>query len=116
LDAAPVLLDLAKTAPGANYQVNALRGYIRFARQFVKLDAQRVEMSQQAWAVAQRLEEKKLVLEVLGRTQSMAALRMAVDAAATPELKEDAVRAAQTIAAKIGDKPGVQELIGKIRP
>ena len=116
LDAAPVLLDLAKTAPGANYQVNALRGYIRFARQFVKADAQRVEMCQQAWAIAQRLEEKKLVLEVLGRTQSMAALRMAVAATETPELKEDGTRVAMAIAQKIGDKPGVQELIAKIRP
>lgn len=116
LDAAPVLLDLAKTAPGASYQVNALRGYIRFARQFVKADAQRVEMCQQAWAIAQRMEEKKLVLEVLGRTQSMAALRMAVAATETPELKEDGARAALAIAQKIGDKPGVQELIAKIRP
>jgi len=116
LDAAPVLLDLAKTAPGANYQVNALRGYIRFARQFVKADAQRVEMCQQAWAIAQRTEEKKLVLEVLGRTQSMAALRMAVAAAETPDLKEDAARAALAISQNIGDKPGVQELIAKIRP
>lgn len=116
LDAAPVLLDLAKNAPGANYQVNALRGYIRFARQFVKADAQRVEMCQQALAVAQRVEERKLVMEVLGRTQSMAALRMAVEATAIPELKEDGTRAALAIAQKIGDKPGVQELIAKIRP
>jgi HEAT repeat protein len=114
LDAAPVLLDLATTAPNPNHQVNALRGYIRFARQFVKADAQRVEMSKQAWAVAQRLDEKKLVLEVLGRTQSMAALRMAVDAAATPELKADATRVAQALAQKIGDKPEVRELLAKI--
>ena len=116
LEAAPVLLDLAKTAPGANYQVNALRGYIRFARQFVRADAQRVEMCQQAWAIAQRMEEKKLVLEVLGRTQSMAALRMAVAATEIPELKEDGVKSALAIAQKIGDKPEVQELIAKIRP
>jgi len=116
LEAAPVLLDLAKTAPGVNYQVNALRGYIRFARQFVKADAQRVAMCEQAWAVAQRLEEKKLVLEVLGRTQSLAALRMAVAATETPELKEDGSRIALAIAQKIGDKPEVRELIAKIRP
>ena len=116
LDAAPVLLDLAKTAPGANHQVNALRGYIRFARQFVKADAQRVEMCRQAWAIAQRMEEKKLVLEVLGRTQSTAALRMAVEATETPELKEDGTRVALAIAQKIGDKPEVRELIAKIRP
>jgi HEAT repeat protein len=116
LDAAPVLLDLAKTAPNPNHQVNALRGYIRFARQFVKADNQRVQMSKEAWAIAQRLEEKKLVLEVLGRTQSMEALRMAVAATETPELKEDAARVAAGIAQKIGDKPEVQALLAKIRP
>jgi HEAT repeat protein len=117
LDAAPVLLDLAKTAPNPNHQVNALRGYIRFARQFVKADAQRVAMCEQAWAIAPRLEEKKLVLEVLGRTQSMAALRMAVTACETPELKEDGTRVALALAQKIGDnKPEVRELIAKIRP
>ncbi len=116
LDAAPVLLDLAKTAPEAKYQVRALRGYLRLARQFVKADGQRVEMCQQAFAAAQRTEEKKLVLEVLSRAQSLAALRMAVKATENPELKEDGARAAMTIAQKIGDKPGVQELIAKIRP
>lgn len=114
LDAAPVLLDLAKNAPGANYQVNALRGYIRFARQFVRADAQRVAMCEQAWAVAQRMEEKKLVLEVLGRTQSMAALRMAVAATEAPELRADGARIANVIAQKIGDKPEVRALIAKI--
>ncbi|MCE9608245.1 MAG: HEAT repeat domain-containing protein [Planctomycetia bacterium] len=116
LEAAPVLLDLAKTAPSANHQVNALRGYIRFARQFIKADAQRVAMCEQAWAVAQRTEEKKLVLEVLGRTQSIAALRMAVAATETPELRDDGTRVALALAKKIGDKPEVRELIAKIRP
>ena len=39
VDAAPVLLDLAKTAPEEKYQIRALRGYIRLARQFA--DARR---------------------------------------------------------------------------
>ncbi len=34
VDAAPVLLDLAKTAPAEKYQVRALRGYIGLARKF----------------------------------------------------------------------------------
>ncbi len=116
LDAAPVLLDLAKTAPEAKYQVRALRGYIRLARQFVKADAQRVEMCEKAMEAAQRVDEKKLVLEVLGRTKSMTALRLAVAATENPELREDGAQAALAIARNIGDKPEVQELIAKIRP
>ncbi len=41
---------------------------------------------------------------------------MAVAATETAELKEDGARVALAIAQKIGDKPGVQELIAKIRP
>ncbi len=41
-DAAPVLLDLAKTAPGDKYRVRALRGYIRIARQFALPEPQRL--------------------------------------------------------------------------
>jgi HEAT repeat protein len=115
LDAAPVLLDLAKNAPGEKYQVRSLRGYIRLARQFVKPDGLRVEMCQKAFAAAQRPAEKKLVLEVLGRSQSMAALKMAAKAAEDPELKEDAVRAASAIAARLGDKPEVRDLMTKLR-
>ncbi|HND56357.1 MAG TPA: HEAT repeat domain-containing protein, partial [Pirellulaceae bacterium] len=44
IDAAPVLLDLAKTAPGQKYQVRAMRGYLRIARQFVMPEADRIEM------------------------------------------------------------------------
>ncbi len=65
-DAAPVLLDLAKI-PSNPYQVRALRGYIRIARQFVLPDAQRMEMCQKAFDAAQQAAEKKLVLDVLKR-------------------------------------------------
>src|SRR5262249_5839804 len=44
LDAAPVLLDLAKTAPSEKYQGRAMRGYLRLARQFAKSDDVRAEM------------------------------------------------------------------------
>jgi HEAT repeat protein len=65
LDAAPVLLDLAKTAPSDKYQVRALRGYIRLARQFAKSDKERAEMCQQALDTSDRTAEQQLVLTVL---------------------------------------------------
>src|SRR5262249_54241000 len=66
-DAAPVLLDLTKTAPGEKYQIRALKGYIRIARQFVMPDAQRAEMCQKAMAAAAKPAEQKMVLDVLKR-------------------------------------------------
>ena len=41
VDAAPVLLDLAKTATDAKYETRALRGYIRLARQFTMPEPER---------------------------------------------------------------------------
>ena len=59
VDAAPVLLDLAKTAPDNKYKIRALRGYIRLVRQFTVPDAQRVEMCRAALDAAERDAEKK---------------------------------------------------------
>jgi HEAT repeat protein len=116
LDAAPVLLDLAKTLTEDKYQVRATRGYIRLARQFALNDKLRVEMCQKAYDAAKRTAEQKLVLDILARSSSMDALRLAVKAAEVPELKADAVRVATAIGQKIGDKPQARELLSKIRP
>ncbi|MFN0056699.1 MAG: HEAT repeat domain-containing protein [Planctomycetales bacterium] len=111
-DAAPVLLDLAKTANGDKYQVRALRGYIRIARQFVLPDAQRTEMCQKAMAASQHVAEKKLVLDVLKRYPTMDNLKMAIQALKTAELKEEATAATLAIAQNLGSKGAdIRELI-----
>lgn len=99
-DAAPVLLELAK-APGNQYQIRALRGYIRIARQFVLPEAQRAEMCQKAFDASRQPAEKKLVLDVLKRYPSVETLKQAVNAAQVPELKDDATQAVLTIAQKL---------------
>lgn len=114
VDAAPVLLDLAKTAPEAKYQVRALRGYIRLVRQFTVPDPKRAEMCREALAAATRDPEKKLVLEVIARYPSLDMLRLAVEAGKTPSLKTDAAAAALAIAEKIGGSTDVQDLLVQI--
>lgn len=115
IDAAPVLLDLAKTAPGDKYQVRALRGYIRIARQFVMPEPQRAEMCAKAFEAARYVAEQKLVLEVLKRYPTMQMLKLAIQAAQTPELKEDATQTALAIAQKVGgNQATAQQLLGKI--
>ncbi|MBP86164.1 MAG: PBS lyase [Planctomycetaceae bacterium] len=104
VDAAPVLLDLAKTAPGNKYQVRALRGYIGLARKFAMPEQQRAEMCQKAFDVARQPAEKKLVLEVLKLRPSVEALKLAINVMRVPELKEEATQATLVIAQKIGGK------------
>ena len=103
IDAAPVLLDLAKT--GDKYRVRALRGYIRIARQFTMGEAQRLEMCQNALATATQAAEKKLVLDVLKRYRNLETLRLACKLTRElPNLNNEATQAALTIARELGDE------------
>jgi HEAT repeat protein len=102
-DAAPVLLDLANTNSNP-YQVRALRGYIRIARQFVLPDEQRMVMCQNAYDAARQTAEKKLVLDVLKRYPTLEGIKMATKAMKTPELKDDATQTVLIVAQKLGSK------------
>ncbi|HEY2251654.1 MAG TPA: HEAT repeat domain-containing protein, partial [Planctomycetaceae bacterium] len=115
-DAAPVLLDLAKTAREDKYHVRAIRGYIGLARKFVKTmpEPQRLEMFQNAFETCRHPADKKLVLAVLRLDPSLATLKLAIKALQQPELKEDATQTALVIAQKIGGTaPETRELLSK---
>ena len=113
-DAAPVLLDLAKTAPGEKYKIRALRGFIRIARQFDVPADQRAQMCREALQTAQRDAEKKLVLEVLERYPSAEMLRLAVDAAKDPSLKNEASATSVAIAQKTGASAEIKKLLAQV--
>jgi hypothetical protein len=100
-DAAPVLLDLAKTAPGQKYQIRALRGYIGIARKFPMPEQQRVEMCSKAMDAARRTAEQQLVLEVLKVHPSKATLNLAMKVQQIPELKDEATAATEFIQQKL---------------
>jgi len=100
-DAAPVLLDLAKTSKEDKYKVRALRGYLRIARQFEVPLAERITMCQEALKVAQRVEERKLAMEVLRRHPTAKGLALAADGVRDPKLRANAGVAAVEIAEKI---------------
>ncbi len=115
IDAAPVLLDLAKNGPGDKYQVRAMRGYIRIARQFVMPDQQRAEMCQNAFAAAAHTAEQKLVLDIVKRYPKIEMLKVAAKAIQVPELKEEATQVVLLIAQKSGGKQAeALELLSKI--
>ena len=103
-DAAPVLLDLAKTLPNGKFKVRAMRGYIRIFRQ-LKLPPPRVlEMCQAAMQVAQRDPEKKLILDTLIRYPSPKALSLCTASLESDTLRDTAAEISVVIAAKIVDK------------
>lgn len=113
-DPAPVLLDLAKTARGDKYQVRALRGYIRIAKQFAATDEQRAEMCRNALDASSHPAEKKLVLDVLKSKPHLETLKVAVKTMQVPELKDEATAVALAIAQKLGSKGAdVKDLLSK---
>jgi len=115
IDAAPVLLDLAKTAPEEKYRIRSMRGYVRLARQFARSDKERVEMMRTALKTAQRDAEKQLIVRAMSDYPSMGMLRLAVEAAKTPSLKTDATIRAKAIAPKVrGPKEQVQKLLDQL--
>ncbi|MBC8112972.1 MAG: HEAT repeat domain-containing protein [Candidatus Saccharimonas sp.] len=115
VDAAPVLLDLAKTAPEEKYQVRALRGYIGLVRKFPMPEQQRAEMCQKAFDVSRQPAEQKLVLDVLKLHPSIATLKLAIKTIQVPELKDDAIQATLAIAQKIGGKsPEARQLLASV--
>ncbi len=111
IDVAPVLLDLATKGPADRFQVRAMRGYIRVARQFVMPDEDRVKMCQQAMAAAKNVAEQKLILDVLKRDPSLGTLRLAIESHAKPALKEEARQCIEAIGKKLADNNEAQQLI-----
>ena len=102
VEAAPVLLDLAKTAPAEKYQIRALRGYIGLARKFPMPEKQRVEMCRKAMDASRRTAEQQLVLEVLKLHPSQDALALSIQAQQNPQLNKEAKAATRFIQQKLG--------------
>ena len=94
VEAAPVLLELAKSAKDQKCQVRAVRGYIRLVRQFGMTQADRTAMCRTAMEIAQRPDDKRLVLEILLRFPSPEMMALALEAAKVPELKDEATMVA----------------------
>lgn len=102
VDAAPVLLDLATTAPAEKYQIRALRGYIGIARKFPMPEQERVEMCRKAIDASSRTAEQQLVLDVLKIHPSQDGLNLTIKAKQIPQLSKEAEAAAQFIQQKLG--------------
>jgi HEAT repeat protein len=114
VDAAPALLDLAQSTKSDDYKVRALRAYIRLARQFDMPSEQRLEMCRTAMKVAQRPDEKRLVLEILLRYPSDQMLALALEAAKVPELKDEAALVAMGISrARGGDTKELRKVLAQ---
>ena len=112
VEAAPVLLDLAKTAPEEKYQVRALRGYIGLVRKFPMADQERAAMCQKAFDASRQPAEQKLVLDVIKLHPGLETLKLAIKTMQVTDLKDEATQATLVVAQKLGAKGvDVRELL-----
>jgi HEAT repeat protein len=89
-DVAPVLLKLLQDVNDQRLKVRAIRAYIRIARQFDMPDDQRAEMCRTAMKLAQRDEDRALVLDIPLRYPSPQMQAIVEDAVEIPALKDKA--------------------------
>lgn len=103
-DAGPALLAVVRQSSDQRFRIRALRGYVRIARQFDVPDEQRVAMYGQALQLAERPEERVLVLESLTRVATPAALELARSQLAVEGLTDQAAAAAVAIGEQIASQ------------
>lgn len=100
-DAAPAMLKLARTLTNDKYKVRALRGYVRIARQLDMTPGERVAVCRNTLAIAQRDDDRLLVLEVLRRYPTPEGLALAVSLLDDEALRQGACATVVSIAAGV---------------
>jgi hypothetical protein len=78
-DAAPVLLDLAKTLPAGKFRDRALKGYLRIARQLAANEAERVAMCRTALGLSRDDADRQIIFDAIRAMPNAEALRQAVE-------------------------------------
>ncbi|MDQ3812833.1 MAG: HEAT repeat domain-containing protein, partial [Armatimonadota bacterium] len=103
VEAAPTLLELAKTAGKTSHRVLALQGYIKLAGTPDLKAAARLQMYKDAMAAAQRTDEKRAVLAAIANAktgvQTLEALNFALPLLEDAAIQEEAASAVMDIVA-----------------
>jgi HEAT repeat protein len=94
------LASLARNSQSKPHKILALRGYIRLIAQHPSMD-QKLAACKEALSLAERDDERKLVLGVLGGVPHVEALAAVLPLLAQPATREEAAAAAVAIAEKI---------------
>ena len=102
--AAIALLDFAQSTEELKYQVLALRGYARLAAESGASDKEKAAMYRDGLNMAQRPEERKLMLKGLGDIRSDESLAIVGECLADDALKGEAALAAVKIACPRNDR------------
>jgi HEAT repeat protein len=100
MDAAPLLLELAKNSSAPVDKLLALRGYLGIALQKNVAAQDKLAICRQAAPIIARAEEKRMLLGALGSVARAESLDLIVPCLDDPSVKAEAVAAVMAIAEK----------------
>jgi HEAT repeat protein len=100
-DALPQIIDLVAAPPTPSIKVLALRGLVRLVPQDDAPDAKKFDTLKRAMTLADRNEERQLVLSALANVPTADALALVASCLENAVLKEEACTAAVSIAEKV---------------
>ncbi len=103
--AAPDLLELARTLPERAERLVCLRGYLGMARNEELPPPQRLAMCRQALALSEEPEQRKLLLSALGGIASAESLALVVPALDNPATAKEAGAAILAVAGALLEGP-----------
>ncbi|MGM0490969.1 MAG: HEAT repeat domain-containing protein [Planctomycetota bacterium] len=103
-DAAPLLLEIAKSDMKEKYRIRALRGYVRILRQFDMTKRERIEMCQKAMPVVEREQERLLMLEALLRVPAPRTLSLALTQLGHADVRRRAGEVALSLGANLVER------------
>ena len=112
-DAAPDLLEVARTASDPNDELVCIRGYLRFAGQSDLAAGKRLAMCRQAQGLGLRDSEKKLLLSALGGINSAESLEL-IKPHLDGAVKEEAGAAFLNVAEKLVKEKDAAKLAPKL--
>ncbi len=117
-DAAPDMLTLAKTSSNESHKIAALRGYLGLAREAGLPMEEKLAMCKEAAPLAQRDDEKRLLLGALQDVASPEALSLVMAYLENPALQGEAGTAAVAVCEKIAgqNRREVAEALQKVIP
>jgi len=116
VDAAPSLLEIARTSNDATERMLSLRGYLSFASHADLPDEKRLAMCREVAGIISKPEERKLLLSALGGIASVESLTMIAPCLGEATIQGEAGTAIVSVCEKLLERQDAATFAAKLLP